>query len=93
MTIRYWYKNCPRCGPEGELFISKRRESGTLCFQCAECFWACDDPASIDDYWKGYEGDEDDFEAPTREEIERAGWGKYCLEEEDEEGRRELDQG
>ena len=84
---RYWYKNCPLCGHEGELFITKK-ESGQLYLQCAECFWACDDPAAIADSSKGYVVDIDEYmqraraAVPTLEEIEAAGWAKYCQHEE-----------
>ena len=83
MTTRYYHKNCPLCGLEGELLISRNVATGELCFQCAECFWACDDPEGLDDYSKGYEGADLVFEAPTRKEIEQAGWGQYCVEEEE----------
>lgn len=80
-VIRYWFRHCPSCGPEGELLISKRRDSGRLCFQCAECSWACSRPEDTDNVSKGSRVGFDPFEAPLRWEIETAGWMQYCQNE------------
>ena len=76
--VRYYPSNCPRCGPEGEMFISRRMDTGALCFSCDECNWTCDRPADLGVFENGYEGFKLQFTAPTKDEIEGAGWGEYC---------------
>lgn len=89
MTARYWYTNCPRCGDEGELLLSKKAATGEMCFQCAECSWACDDPSRVGDYLLGYEGLDVGMVVPTMQDIQDVGWQKFCVnlgdfDEEDE---------
>ena len=76
---KYWYAHCPRCGGEGELVIVRLASTGRMAFRCDECFWCCDRPEHVRAYADGYEGHKLKFELPSREEIEAAGWGGYCL--------------
>jgi len=69
---------CPRCGHEGEMFISKK-ETGALCFSCAECSWTCDRPDDLHSFQNGYEGFKMALSAPTIEEIKQWGWLMYCV--------------
>ncbi len=59
------------------MFIAKKADGG-LCFSCDECSWTCDSAESLGDFSRGYEGFQLSLEAPTIEEIEAAGWLKYC---------------
>ena len=43
----YYKYNCPGCGPEGEMLITKRAVDGSLCLRCAECGFAVDDPEEL----------------------------------------------
>ena len=88
MTRYYWYKNCPLCGPEGELTILHDIKGDKLYLQCAECYSVFSTPEAADGCgpsWLNLGEDEIEYVVPDREVIEERGWGKYALHWFDEE--------
>ena len=80
MVVWYYRDYCPTCGEEGELAICKK-PSGQLCFRCAECLLTFDNPADLQFRERAYSGLHVPVTAPSRDEIERYGWGEYCVHE------------
>ena len=74
----YWFKHCPRCGPEGELAIVKSPR-GALWLRCLECCWSCANPKRCSKYKHGFEGVDSVVTIPTDHEIDHQGWRRYCL--------------
>jgi len=46
--MRYWYRDCPICGPDGVLDVMKTNGDGPLFLLCDECFSRFDTPEEVD---------------------------------------------
>ena len=76
---KYWYGYCPSCGQEGQLFVMKRSDNGTLFLECDECTAAWNTPEQVGAE-KGYLAIDIDSHFADPAEIEKGGWSKYKLQ-------------
>lgn len=79
--IWYWYTTCPACAHNGRLLIARDNSDQSLFLYCdeGECGWR--DPERIGDrstYFLTLD-ENFDFDCPSEDEIDAAGWRKYCL--------------
>jgi len=77
--LKKWYyrDNCPCCGLEGEMAITKS-PNGAFSFRCLECYMAFDRPEDVGFIERSYHGLNTPMLAPTLDEIIAHGWGEYC---------------
>lgn len=74
----YWYRHCPTCGGEGELYFGRFLSSGRSVIKCAECLMEWDRPEDVENGpWRDNTGV---VQPMSRDEIEKAGWGQIKAE-------------
>ena len=78
---RYWYKLCSVCS-EGRLMVVKQQDDSGLILLCEECESAWTSPEKAADVQKNVTITGLDISFATMEDIARAGWSRYSLNEE-----------
>ena len=78
MDAGWWFAYCPRCGGHGRLFLRRPQAEAGLRLVCEECSLTFEQPALVVRHEAGKEGFRATYVTPTEEQIDAAGWRRFC---------------